>query len=294
MPAATENNNQASLNIDLMSTYDVLKTINDEDQKIAFAIREQLPQIAEAVDLICDCLRRGGRMAYFGAVTSGRIAILDAADCAPTFGIAPETIQAFIAGGHPSLLEALDGVEDSAELAAQDISTFNPGGDDIIVSVSASGNPQYVVSVLEEARKRGAHTIGISSNPEARLRTFADIFICPQLGAEVISGSSRMKSGTAQKMILNMLSTGAMVRLGKTYQNLMVDVTISNQKLYRRACSIISRITGIDENEAQKYLEQSGKNVKTACVMAHCHCSKGEAENVLAQNNGILRKIISL
>lgn len=294
MHAATENNNQASLNIDLMSTYDVLKTINDEDQKIALAIREQLPQITQAVDLICNCLRCGGRMAYFGAVTSGRIAILDAADCAPTFGIAPETVQAFIAGGHPSLLEALDGVEDSAELAAQDVAAFNPGVDDIVVSVSASGNPQYVVSVLEEARKRCAHTIGISSNPEARLRPFADIFICPQLGAEVISGSSRMKSGTAQKMILNMLSTGAMVRLGKTYQNLMVDVTISNQKLYRRACSIINCITGIDENEAQKYLEQSGKNVKTACVMAHCHCSKSEAEAILSQNNGILRKIISL
>lgn len=292
MTATTENINQASLNIDLMDTASVLKMINDEDQKIALAVQQQLPQITQAVDLICDCLRRGGRMAYFGAVTSGRIGILDAADCAPTFGISPESIQAFIAGGAPSLLQALDGVEDSAELAVEDIETFNPEAEDIVVSISASGNPQYVVSVLEEAKKRGCHTIGISSNNEARLRPFADIFICPQLGPEVISGSSRMKSGTAQKMILNMLSTGAMIRLGKTYQNLMVDVTVSNQKLYRRACSIISRITGVNEEDAATYLDQSGKNVKTACVMAAKNCSCEQAQKLLNQAQGILRKAL--
>lgn len=290
--ATTENRNLATANIDLMSTAEVLQAINDEDKKIALAIEKELPQITKAVDLIVDSFQKGGRMAYFGAVTSGRICVLDAADCAPTFGIAPETIQSFIAGGDDSLRLALDNVEDSAELAIADVAAFNPSSNDIVVSISASGNPQYVVSVLEEARKRGVQTIGISSNPNARLKEFANIFINPLLGEEAIAGSSRMKSGTAQKMILNMLSTAAMVKLGKTYQNMMVDVSISNAKLYNRACNIIADITKVSYDEAQEYLEKSDKKVKVACVMAAKKCSQEQAQELLKNNNGILRKVI--
>lgn len=291
-PALTELSNPATAEIDRMDALEIVTVINREDQKIAGAIEKILPQIAKAVDLIAASLSAGGRMAYFGAVTSGRIAFLDAADCPPTFGIAREQIQAFIAGGDPSLKESLEGVEDSAELAEADLNTFNPQPGDIVVSLSASGNPLYGVRILELARARGARTIGISSNPDARLKPFADIFINPLLGEEVISGSSRMKSATAQKMILNMLSTAAMVRLGKTYRNLMVDVEISNQKLYSRACNIISQITGVSPQAAEDYLRRSGNKVKTACVMAAKNCSLRQAENLLQKAGGRLRDII--
>lgn len=291
-PALTEQSNPATAEIDRMNALEIVTVINREDQKVAEAIEKVLPQIAKAVDLIVASLSTGGRMAYFGAVTSGRIAFLDAADCPPTFGIAREQIQAFIAGGDPSLKESLEGVEDSAELAEADLNTFDPRPGDIVVSLSASGNPLYGVRVLELARDRGAHTIGISSNPDARLKPFADIFINPLLGEEVISGSSRMKSATAQKMILNMLSTAAMVRLGKTYRNLMVDVEISNQKLHRRACNIISQITGADPQSAENYLRQSGNKVKTACVMSAKNCSLRQAEELLQKAGGRLRDII--
>lgn len=289
---ATENSNPNSRDIDLMNSLDIVSAINNEDKKIAQAIEKVLPHIAQAVDLIVDAFNNGGRMAYFGAVTSGRIAVLDAADCAPTFGIAPEQIQAYIAGGEASLLQTLDKVEDSAELAIGDINTFNPKTNDVVVSISASGNPQYAVSILEEARKRGAKTIAVTSNPNARFKPFADIFINPILGQEVISGSSRMKSGTAQKMILNMLSTATMVRLGKTYRNMMVDVSITNQKLHNRAVGIISEIAGVDEVTAEQYLHDSGNNVKTACVMAIKKCNKTTAKEMLRAAKDILRKTI--
>lgn len=289
---ATENSNSDSRDIDLMNSLDIVTTINNEDKKIASAIEKVLPHIARAVDLIVDAFNNGGRMAYFGAVTSGRIAVLDAADCAPTFGIAPEQIQAYIAGGEASLLQTLDKVEDSAELAIGDINKFNPQTNDVVVSISASGNPQYAVSILEEARKRGAKTIAVTSNPNARFKPFADIFINPILGQEVISGSSRMKSGTAQKMILNMLSTAAMVRLGKTYRNMMVDVSITNQKLHNRALGIISEIAGVDEVSAEQYLHDSDNNVKTACVMAIKKCNKTAAKEMLRAAKDILRKTI--
>ena len=291
-PALTEQSNPASAEIDRMEALEIVTVINNEDHKIAAAVKKVLPDIARAVDLITASLSKGGRMAYFGAVTSGRIAFLDAADCPSTFGISPQQIQAFIAGGDLSLKTALDGVEDSAALAEADINNFNPQPGDIVVSLSASGNPQYGVSILELARARSAKTIGISSNPDARLKPFADIFINPLLGEEVISGSSRMKSATAQKMILNMLSTAAMVRLGKTHRNLMVDVEISNQKLYRRACGIITKITGVSSETAENFLRQSQNRVKTACVMAAKNCSCPEAEELLKKAGGRLRNII--
>lgn len=279
-------------NIDVMDTSHIAEAINNEDKKIADSIALVLPQISKAIEAIYQSLIHGGKLGYFGAGTSGKIAILDATDCPQTFGINEEQIQSFIAGGDNSIRASINGAEDSADMACKDIKSFNPNNEDIVVSISASGNPQYVVSILKEAKKIGCTTIGITSNSEARFKPYADIFINPLLGEEVIIGSSRMKSGTAQKMILNMLSTAVMVKLGKTYKNMMVDVNVSNEKLHQRACNIISNIAQIDCNTAEKYLEQSELQVKTACVMAIKKCSKTEAENLLQKASGILRKVI--
>lgn len=290
--ALTEKRNPTSLNIDLMDALNIAKTINEEDQKVAIAIQIELPQIAKAIELIAQAFQKGGRLAYFGAGTSGRIGVLDASECPPTFGVPSHMVQGFIAGGDKALRFSVENSEDSAELALADLKTFAPTKDDIIVSISASGNPAYAVSVLEEAQKLGCQTIGISSNPAAKLKTFADIFINPLVGEEVITGSSRMKSGTAQKLILNMLTTGTMIRIGKTYENLMIDLSVSNQKLYDRACRIICDITKVSYIQAQDCLEKSGKKVKIACIIAARNCSKEQAQDLLTQHQGILRKII--
>ena len=241
---------------------------------------------------IAEALRSGGRLGYFGAGTSGKIAILDATDCPQTFGIDENLIQSFIAGGDECIRASVNGAEDNAELAVKDLETFNAGAGDVVVGISASGNPAYVVSVLAEARRRGAKTVAVTSNPQAKFKPYADVFINPLVGSEAIDGSSRMKSGSAQKMILNMISTGAMIRLGKTYENLMIDVNVSNEKLYRRALDMIERITGVNRGVAEKCLLAADKNVKTACVMAAMDCPPAEAERLLAQNDGSLRKVI--
>lgn len=278
--------------IDAMDAYHLAEAINNEDKKIADAIALVLPEIAEAIEAISQSLSQGGRMGYFGAGTSGKIAILDATDCPQTFGIDENQIQSFIAGGDNCIRASINGAEDSADMACQDIKYFNPTPKDIVVSISASGNPQYVVSILEEAQKYGCTTIGITSNSEAKFKPFADILISLNLGEEIIIGSSRMKSGTAQKMILNMLSTATMIKLGKTYKNMMIDVNVSNEKLYKRSCNIISDVAKIDYVSAEKYLKESGLQVKTACVMAIKKCSKLEAETLLQKADGILSKVI--
>ena len=201
-------------------------------------------------------------------------------------------VSGFIAGGDKALRLSVEAAEDSSEFGLSDLSAFAPTPNDVIVGISAGGNPQYVLAILEGAKKAGCRTIGISSNPEAKLKPLCDIFINPIVGEEVLTGSSRLKSGTAQKMILNMLSTGAMIRIGKTYKNYMIDVRMVNEKLLDRGCRFVSEIAKISYDEAQKYIEQSGKNVKTACVMAIKKCSKAEAEQQLAAVKGILRKVI--
>lgn len=289
----TEKRNSNTTNIDLMDALEIAKAINEEDKKIPLAIESELVKIGQAIELIAQAFLKGGRLAYFGAGTSGRIGVLDASECPPTFSSNPQMVQGFIAGGDIALRRSVENAEDSAKLGKQDLQTFKPSKEDIIVSISASGNPAYVVSVLEEAHKLGCTTIGISSNPEAKLKNFSTIFINPLVGEEAITGSSRMKSGTAQKLVLNMLTTGAMIRIGKTYENLMVDVSVSNEKLYDRACRIICDITKADYATAKQFLEQSEHKVKTACVMILKKCSKTQAEQLLAQNEGILRKVIS-
>ncbi len=291
-PALTENGNPATANIDLADSCEIARLINEEDKKVPAAISRILPEIGQAIEMIAQAFLAGGRLAYFGAGTSGRIGVLDASECPPTFGVAPELVSGFIAGGERALRFAVENSEDNAAFGLADLQRFNPQPQDVVVAVSASGNPAYVVSVLQEARKRGCKTVGISSNPEAALKKYADIFLNPLVGPEVITGSSRMKSGTAQKLILNMLTTGAMIRTGKTYGNLMVDLSVSNQKLYDRACRIVSEIGGVSYPEAEKYLALSQNKVKLACVMAAKDCSLTEAEALLQQNRGILRKTL--
>ena len=291
MIAVTEKTNPNTIDIDVQNGEQIARLINNEDAKIAQAIQKITPQIGQAIEEISIRLRNGGRMAYFGSGTSGRIGVLDASEMSPTYGVSPSLIQAFISGGEEAIRFAVENAEDREDMAVEDFNTFNPTDKDIVVAISASGNPQYTYKVLELARQKQILTIAITSNPEAKFKPFADIFLCSEVGPEAVSGSSRMKSGTAQKMILNMLSTGAMIRLGKTYHNYMIDVQIHNQKLRERGIRYICEITGADEQTAAQTLE-TAQNVKTACVMLIKKCDKPTAEKMLADNEGILRKII--
>ncbi len=290
--ALTEKRNPETINIDLMDSYQIARTLNHEDQKVALAVEKTLPQIGEAIEAIAQAFKRGGRLAYFGAGTSGRLGVLDASECWPTFGVEHGMVNGYIAGGDRALRYSVENSEDSAELGLQDLASFAPTPDDVVVGISANGGPRYVLAVLEQAQKCGSKTIGISSNPEAKLQKFSDIFINPIVGEEPIAGSSRMKSGTAQKMILNMLSTGAMIRIGKIYQNYMIDVRMMNEKLVERGCRIVADIAQVSVEEAAKYLEAGGQSVKTACVMAVKKISREEAEKKLAETGGILRRVI--
>lgn len=288
----TEKSNPATKNIDLMSGYEIAQAINNEDKKVALAVKKVLPQVGEAIELIANSFRNGGRLAYFGSGTSGRLGVLDASECYPTFGVEEDMVQGFIAGGKEALSHSIENAEDKEELGLADLKTFAPLPKDIIVGISANGNAAYVKAALEQAQKLGCKTIGISSNSDAKIKEVSDIFINPVVGQEAITGSSRMKSGTAQKMILNMLTTGAMIRIGKTYQNYMIDMRLLNEKLYNRGCRFVSEIAHISQAEAKKYIEESKHEVKTACIMAAKKISYEEAHRLLDQNEGILRKIL--
>ena len=291
MLSITEQSNPDTVDIDIKNGAEIAKLINDEDKKVAEAVAKVLPQIGEAIDKIADSLKTGGRMAYFGSGTSGRLGILDASEMPPTYGISPDIIQAYISGGEKAIRHAVENAKDSSELAVADMRQFNPQKGDVVVAISASGNPRYGLKVLELARQAGCLTIAVTSNPEAKFKDFADIFINPILGAEAVTGSSRMKSGTAQKMILNMLSSGAMIKLGKTYHNYMIDLEVTNLKLQQRAVRFVREICNVDEKTAAAVLTEA-KNVKTACVMIKKSCTKEQAQKLLAENDGILRKVI--
>lgn len=291
MLSITEQSNPDTVDIDIKNGAEIAKLINDEDKKVAEAVAKVLPQIGTAIDKIADSLKTGGRMAYFGSGTSGRLGILDASEMPPTYGISPDIIQAYISGGEKAIRHAVENAEDSSELAVADMRQFNPQKGDVVVAISASGNPRYGLKVLELARQVGCLTIAVTSNPEAKFKDFADIFINPILGAEAVTGSSRMKSGTAQKMILNMLSSGAMIKLGKTYHNYMIDLEVTNLKLQQRAVRFVREICSVDEKTAAAVLTEA-KNVKTACVMIKKSCTKEQAQKLLAENDGILRKVI--
>ncbi len=291
MIALTERRNQDTKNIDLMSSLEIVKAINNEDMKVAAAVQKVLPEIAKAVDLIAEGFRKNGRLAYFGAGTSGRLGILDASECLPTFGVAQDMVQGFIAGGERAIQFPVENAEDKEELGIEDLQKFNPTENDVVVGISAAGNAPYVVAVLQKAKEKGAKTVAISSNPDGLIGKICDVFINPIVGEEALTGSSRMKSGTAQKMVLNMLSTGAMIRIGKAYENYMVDLKILNKKLVDRACRFVSEIAEVNYETAQELIEKTN-SVKEACVMAKCDCSREKARSLLAENGGILRKVI--
>lgn len=264
--ALTEQSDPSFEKIDSLSTLEIVKTINNEDKKIAFAIEKELPQIAKAIDLMTKTIQNGGRIAYFGAGTSGRLGVLDASECPVTFGVDKNLFQGFIAGGDKALRTSIENAEDSLFEADKDFKTFAPSTHDVIIGISASGNAPYVVEVLRKAKMEEIQTIGISSNPSALIKSVSNIFINPIIGPEIITGSSRMKSGTAQKMILNMLSTSVMIKTGKTYKNYMINLNVSNEKLQNRAIRIVSEILKISKKQALLMLEKSQWNVKLACM----------------------------
>ena len=291
----TELINDLSNNLDRLPTFEMLAIINQEDAKAVAAVQSVLPNIAAAVDRIADAFRAGGRLVYIGAGTSGRLGVLDASECLPTFGVSPEMVFGIIAGGERALTRAIEGAEDDASAGEQAMCDADIQSIDVVVGISASGGAPFVRAALAEAKRRGATTVGIANSQNAPLCTDADIPIEAVVGPEVLQGSTRMKSGTAQKLILNMLSTGAMVRIGKTYGNRMVDVQCSNAKLVKRAQRLVADIGQVsDLATAQTFLDAAGGSVKTAIVMARRGVDKTAADALLRASDGFLSKVIDI
>lgn len=289
---ATEQRNPNTMNIDTLSTLDMVKLINQEDHRVAEAVSLVTDKIAEAIDVIADRLSKGGRLIYCGAGTSGRLGILDAVECPPTYSTEPEMVQALMAGGYPAIFKAVEGAEDSKELGVEDMKGIGFAAGDVLVGIAASGRTPYVLGCMEYARAMGAPTVSVTCCPGSVLDTYADIGIAPCPGPEVITGSTRMKSGTAQKMVLNMLSTGTMIKLGKVYGNLMVDVKPSNEKLVRRCVTIVCNATECEESVATAALEACGYRPKIAIVMVLCGVSAGEAGTMLEKADGRVAKVL--
>ncbi|MBI4278791.1 MAG: N-acetylmuramic acid 6-phosphate etherase [Armatimonadetes bacterium] len=289
----TEEVNPRTRDLDALPTEEILRRINAEDRGVPDAVAAVIPDVARAVEAAEDAMRRGGRLIYVGAGTSGRIGVLDATECPPTFGVGPEVVQAIVAGGAPASVASAAGVEDDREQGARDVAERGVGPDDVVVGIAASGTTPYVLGAMEEARRRGATTVGLCCNPAAPLATMARIAICPVVGPEVIMGSTRMKAGTAQKLILNMLSTTTMVRLGKVYQNLMVDMKPLNRKLAARARRMLMIAASVDAPRAEALLDQARGNLKAAIVMAVIGCAYEDALRRLEQSEGFVRRAIA-
>jgi N-acetylmuramic acid 6-phosphate etherase len=289
---ATETPNPASKDLDQLSTLELVQVINNEDARIAAAVQQTLPEIATAIDQIADRLQKGGRLIYFGAGTSGRLGVLDASECPPTFSVPPELVVGLIAGGDTALRHAIEAAEDKPEMGQRDLQAVNLSARDCVVGLSASGRTPYVLGGLDYARATGTLAIGVACNRPAAISQHADICILAPVGAEVLSGSTRLKSGTAQKMILNMLSTGVMVRLGKTFGNLMVDLRPTNAKLRVRAIRLLGQAAGCTEETSQSLLEACRWEVKTAIVAHYLGCNADEAREKLASAGGFVRKVL--
>ena len=289
----TEKTNPNTLNIDVASSLEIARMINEEDKKVAEKISENLTSIANAIDIISENFLIGGRLLYFGAGTSGRLGVLDASECPPTFNSPNDMVQGIIAGGDRALRFAIEGAEDSCELARKDFEKLNITEKDTVVSISASGNANYVIEVLKLAKEKNAKTIALTCNPMANISKIADVVICIETGAEVITGSTRMKAGTAQKMVLNMLTTGAMIKIGKVYKNFMIDVKPTNIKLKDRAQRIVSEIAHCSQDEAKTVLESNEYKVKEAILQIKYSISYEKATNLLDKFNGVLGKVFS-
>lgn len=283
----TEGINPKTREIDLCGTEEILWMIHSEDCKVAPAVGQELPKIAQAVEMIVEGMQEGGRLIYAGAGTSGRLGVLDASECPPTFGTDPEMVVGIIAGGDRALRIPIEGAEDSEDLGAQDVDRLNVGLNDTVVGITASGNAPYVLGAVRRARQRGAATVALCNARPGTVIDAAEVAIVPVVGPEVIMGSTRMKAGTADKMVLNMISTAVMVRLGKTYQNLMVDLSASNKKLRDRSVRIIMQAVGVSRWEAEEALRASGGGLKSALLMLLCGCSIDTAVSLLEQEPNV-------
>jgi len=291
---ATEQFNPVSNDLDTKSSLEIARIINSEDAKVAAGVERALPQIAKAIDWIAESLANGGRLIYVGTGTSGRIAALDASECAPTFGVDPRTVQYVMAGGAKALGAAVEADEDSESLGIREIKKRKPNKKDVVIGLAASGRTPFTIAALRQARRAGAKTIAVTCNPSTPLEQDADHAIVVETGPEVVAGSTRMKAGTAEKLVLNTISTGAMVRLGYVYGNLMVNLHQKNTKLTARAVRIVEQGLGIDASQARSILRRSGNEVPAAIVMSKAQVSRSMAEEALRRARGNVRKAIAL
>ncbi|WGE89234.1 N-acetylmuramic acid 6-phosphate etherase [Actinobacillus arthritidis] len=289
----TEQRNPNSMNIDQLSALELVKVINHEDKQVPLAVEKCLPKIAQAVEKIVQAFQNGGRLVYIGAGTSGRLGVLDASECPPTYGVSPEMVVGIIAGGERALRHPIEGAEDNTERGKVDLQAVNFSPKDVLVGIAASGRTPYVIGALEYAKSLGAITVSIASNPNSAMAQIAEIAIDTVVGAEVLTGSSRMKSGTAQKLVLNMLTTASMVMIGKCYSNLMVDVQASNEKLKARAIKIVMEATECDRTVAENALNIAENNAKLAIMMILSDSDKATAEQLLSEHQGKLRQALA-
>ncbi len=285
----TEQRNPNSMHVDSLSALEIVQLMNDEDKQVPLAIEKCLPQIAQAVECIVAAFQQGGRLVYIGAGTSGRLGVLDASECPPTFGVSPEMVKGIIAGGERALRHPIEGAEDSKAQAVVDLQTIQFSSKDVLVGIAASGRTPYVIGALEYAKSLGSVTVSIASNPNSAMVNIVDIAIDTVVGSEVLTGSSRLKSGTAQKLVLNMLTTASMILMGKCYQNLMVDVQASNEKLKARAIRIVMQATDCDKALAEETLKQADQNAKLAIMMILSGLDRAQAEDLLEKHQGKLQ-----
>jgi N-acetylmuramic acid 6-phosphate etherase len=297
---STEQRNPASMDIDARSISEILRVINTEDKKVAIAVEGELEFIGKAVEIVVHSFKSDGRLLYAGAGTSGRLGVLDAAECPPTYGTPPEMVQGMIAGGEKAMFRSQEGAEDKQENGARDIDERGVNEKDVVCGIAASLRTPYVVGAVKRSKQLGAKTLYVTTNPRSRfyspefteISQVVDVAICPEVGPEVIMGSTRMKSGTAQKLVLNMITTTAMVRLGKVYENMMIDLQMTNQKLLERSKRIVMTITGVGYEEAADYLEKAEGHVKTALVMIRAGVDRDEAQRRLKRADGFVRAAI--
>lgn len=285
----TEQRNPNSMHIDSLSALEIVQLMNEEDKQVPLAIEKCLPQIAQAVECIVAAFQQGGRLVYIGAGTSGRLGVLDASECPPTFGVSPEMVKGIIAGGERALRHPIEGAEDSKAQAVVDLQTIQFSSKDVLVGIAASGRTPYVIGALEYAKRLGSVTVSIASNPNSAMANIVDIAIDTVVGSEVLTGSSRLKSGTAQKLVLNMLTTASMILMGKCYQNLMVDVQASNEKLKARAIRIVMQATDCDKALAEETLKQADQNAKLSIMMILSGLDRAQAETLLEKHQGKLQ-----
>ncbi|WP_049373553.1 N-acetylmuramic acid 6-phosphate etherase [Haemophilus parainfluenzae] len=285
----TEQRNPNSMHVDSLSALEIVQLMNDEDKQVPVAIEKCLSQIAQAVECIVAAFQQGGRLVYIGAGTSGRLGVLDASECPPTFGVSPEMVKGIIAGGERALRHPIEGAEDSKTQAVVDLQTIQFSSQDVLVGIAASGRTPYVIGALEYAKSLGSVTVSIASNPNSAMANIVDIAIDTVVGPEVLTGSSRLKSGTAQKLVLNMLTTASMILMGKCYQNLMVDVQASNEKLKARAIRIVMQATDCDKALAEETLKQADQNAKLAIMMILSGLDRAQAEALLEKHQGKLQ-----